>query len=72
MIEIIQLMLNVDGTHCYFCREPFRAKDFPLHGKDKVEIHHVTYVPEYKVLAHKKCHRKYHKQERAKRTEFIL
>jgi hypothetical protein len=64
MVNIISLMLNADGTHCFFCGKKFTPKDFPLQGKDRVEIHHVTYVPEVRVLAHKKCHRKFHADQK--------
>lgn len=63
LIEILYLILDDSDTRCYFCAKHFRASDFPLQGKDKVEIHHTSYIPEKKVLAHKKCHRKYHAEE---------
>jgi hypothetical protein len=60
LINIVHLLLDDADTRCYFCYKHFMASDFPLQGKDKVEIHHTSYIPEEKVLAHKKCHRKYH------------
>ena len=70
MIEIIHLMLEsgVCEVYCFFCGERFTPEDFPFDGRDKVEIHHISYVPEIKVLAHKICHRKHHRIERKKRA----
>lgn len=66
MTNIIWLLVGERGTHCYFCDKPFTPQDFPLQGKDKVEIHHISYVPEIKVLAHRKCHKEYHKKKLGK------
>jgi hypothetical protein len=64
MLDIICIMLRDNPTICYFCKKPFKPSDFPIKGRDKVDIHHVTYVPEYKVLAHHKCHLNHHKEQR--------
>jgi len=44
---------------CYFCRNPITR----LTGRDADSLltHHVTYIPEVKVLVHRGCHTKYHK-----------
>lgn len=60
MTNIIWLLVGERGTQCYFCGKSFKPSDFPIDGKDKVEIHHTNYVPEVKVLAHRKCHKKFH------------
>lgn len=61
MIEIIHLLLkNPDNAKCYFCGKPFKSSDFPIDGPDLIHIHHTSYVPEVKVLAHRKCHKKFH------------
>lgn len=65
-------MLNADGTYCFFCGKKFTEKDFPLQGRDKVEIHHINYVPEVKVLAHKKCHKKHHANLRKAKSNLII
>ena len=64
MIEIICLILRDNAIKCYFCGKIFKSSDFPISGRDLLDIHHVTYVPEYKVLAHHKCHLKHHKEQR--------
>lgn len=64
LIEILYLILDDSDIRCYFCGHHFMASDFPLHGKDKVEIHHTSYIPIVKVLAHKKCHRNYHAEQK--------
>lgn len=69
LINIVHLLLDDADTRCYFCNKHFMAKDFPLHGKDNVEIHHISYIPEEKVLAHKKCHKKYHAEENKRNYE---
>jgi hypothetical protein len=64
MLGIICLLLRDNPTECYFCHKKFTEADFPLMGRDNVDVHHVTYDPEYKVLAHHKCHLKHHREER--------
>jgi len=66
MIEIIHLLLNDSDTRCYFCGKHFVAKDFPFKGKDKLNIHHISYEPEIKVLAHESCHKKFHAKHKKK------
>jgi hypothetical protein len=69
LIEIVWLMLRrEDPSKCYFCGKPFKESDFPIDGRDKVDIHHVTYSPEYKVLAHHKCHLAHHKKMREEKA----
>jgi hypothetical protein len=65
MIEIINLLLTF-GNCCYFCKKPFKISDFPLKGKDKLNIHHISYEPEIKVLAHESCHKKFHAKHKKK------
>jgi hypothetical protein len=64
MVEIVSLMVGTDLIKCFFCQKPFKPSDFPIDGRDKVDIHHVSYDPVWKVLAHHECHLKYHKQQR--------
>lgn len=71
MTNIIWLLVGVRGTHCYFCGEPFKPSDFPIDGPDRIHIHHITYIPEVKVLAHKKCHKKYHADLRKAKSNLI-
>jgi len=66
MIEIIHLILNYNDVKCYFCNKLFIASDFPLKGKDKIHIHHVTYNPEVRVLTHESCHKKFHVEQKKK------
>lgn len=63
MLDIVCIMLRDNPTVCWFCKKPFKPSDFPIQGRDKVDIHHITYEPEYKVLVHHKCHLKYHKEQ---------
>jgi len=72
MINIIHLLLNDADTRCYFCEKHFLKSDFPLQGKDTVEIHHISYDPEVLVLAHRTCHKKHHREERKKKIDIIL
>jgi len=69
MINIISIMQRSNPTICYFCGLPFDASDFPIDGRDKVDIHHVSYSPEYLVLAHTKCHKKFHAKQKKIRTK---
>lgn len=64
MIEIICLMLRDNPAKCYFCGKHFKSSDFPINSRDALDIHHVTYDPVYKVLAHHKCHLKFHAEQR--------
>ena len=64
MLEIVTLLLRNNPNICYLCEKPFKPSDFPIQGRDKVDIHHVTYDPEYKVLVHHKCHLKHHAEQR--------
>jgi len=64
MINIIHILIQDADVRCYFCGKYFTSNDFPLQGKDKIEIHHISYVPEVRILAHKKCHRKFHADQK--------
>lgn len=64
MTNIVWLLVGERGNHCYFCGKQFTPNDFPLDGRDKVDIHHISYEPEEKVLAHHKCHVKFHADKR--------
>jgi hypothetical protein len=66
MIEIIHLLLNDSDTRCYFCGKHFLKVDFPIDKSDNINIHHTSYIPEIKVLAHTKCHRKFHAEQKKK------
>lgn len=43
---------------CHFCHKSITKMNGT--DPDSLLMHHITYIPEVKVPAHKKCHQKYH------------
>lgn len=59
MQEQVPLGQSNEFELCYFCNEPVTR--FNGLNTESLCNHHITYIPEVKVLVHRGCHTKYHR-----------